>query len=46
MYMDDIELFTKNKKGVETLMQAIKIYIQDINRLQHFKKKYNPSNVK
>ena len=31
MNMDDIKLFTKNKKKVlETLIQAVKIYSQDI----------------
>ena len=28
--MDDIKLFAKNKKELETLMQAVKIYSQDI----------------
>ena len=30
MYMDDIKLFVKNEKEVETLIHAVKIYIQDI----------------
>ena len=28
--MDDIKLFVKNEKELETLIQAIKIYSQDI----------------
>ena len=30
MYMDDIKLFAKNKKGLETLIHAVRIYSQDI----------------
>ena len=30
MYMDDIKLFAKNKKELETLMKTIRIYSQDI----------------
>ena len=30
MYMDDIKLFTKNEKGLETLIHAVRIYSQDI----------------
>ena len=30
MYMDDIKLFAKNEKQLETLIHAIKIYSQDI----------------
>ena len=30
MYMDDIKLFSKNKKDLETLLQTIKILNQDI----------------
>ena len=30
MYLDDIKLFTKNMKELETLIYAIKIYSQDI----------------
>ena len=30
MYMDDIKLFAKNEKGLETLIQAVRIYRQDI----------------
>ena len=30
MYMDDIKLFAKNEKELETLIHAIKIYSQDI----------------
>ena len=29
MYMDDIKLFAKNEKELETLMQTIRIYYQD-----------------
>ena len=30
MYIDDIKLFVKNKKGLETLIQTVRIYSQDI----------------
>ena len=30
MYMDDIKLFTKNKKELETLIHAVRIYSQYI----------------
>ena len=30
MYMDDIKLFAKNEKELETLKQAVRIYSQDI----------------
>ena len=30
MYMDKIKLFTKNEKGLETRIQAVRIYSQDI----------------
>ena len=30
MYRDDIKLFTKNEKELETLIQTVKIYSQDI----------------
>ena len=30
MYMDDIKLFTKIEKGLETLINAVRIYSQDI----------------
>ena len=30
MYMDDIKLFTKNEKEVETLIQAVRIYSLEI----------------
>ena len=30
MYMDDIKLFAKNEKELETLIQAVRIYSQDI----------------
>ena len=30
MYMDDIELFTKNEKELETLIHAVRIYSQDM----------------
>ena len=30
MYMDDIKLFAKNEKVLETLIQAVRIYSQDI----------------
>ena len=30
MYMDDIKLFTKNEKEMETLIHAVRIYSQDI----------------
>ena len=30
MYMDDIKLFAKNKKELETIIHTVRIYIQDI----------------
>ena len=30
MYVDNIKLFTKNEKELETLIQTIRIYSQDI----------------
>ena len=30
IYMDDIKLFSKSEKELETLIQAVKIYSQDI----------------
>ena len=30
MYMDDFKLFAKNKKELETLMHAVRIYSQDM----------------
>ncbi len=30
MYMDDIKLFAKNEKELENLIQAVRIYSQDI----------------
>ena len=30
MYMDDIKLFAKNEKAMETLIHAVRIYRQDI----------------
>ena len=30
MYMDDIKLFTKDEKELETLIQTMRIYSQDI----------------
>ena len=30
MYMDDIKLFAKNEKELETQIQAVRIYNQDI----------------
>ena len=30
MYMDDIKLFAKNEKELETLMLTVRIYSQDI----------------
>ena len=30
MYMDDIKLFEKNEKELETLIHTVRIYIQDI----------------
>ena len=29
MYMDDTNLFAKNEKELETLVEAVRIYIQD-----------------
>ena len=30
MYMDDVKLFSKNEKELETLIHAVRIYNQDI----------------
>ena len=30
MYIDDIKLFAKNEKELETLIQTVRIYSQDI----------------
>ena len=30
MYIDDIKLFVKNEKELETLIQAVRLYSQDI----------------
>ena len=30
MYMDDIKLFAKNEKELETLIQTVRIYSQDM----------------
>ena len=30
MYMDDVKLFSKNEKELETLMHAVRIYSQNI----------------
>ena len=30
MYMDDIKIFAKNQRELETLIQTIRIYTQDI----------------
>ena len=30
MYMDDIKLFAKNEKELETLIRAVKVYSHDI----------------
>ena len=32
MYMDDIKLFAKNEKELETLINAVRIYSQEIGR--------------
>ena len=37
MYMDDVKLFAKNEKEMETLIRAVKIYSQDI-RMEYGKK--------
>ena len=33
MYMDDIKLLAKNEKELENLIQAVRIYSQDIGNL-------------
>ena len=30
MYMDDVKLFATNEKGLETLLQAVRIYSDNI----------------
>ena len=32
MYIDDIKLFAKKEKELETLIQTVRIYSQDIGR--------------
>ena len=32
MYMDDIKLFAKNERELETLIQTVRIYSQDIGK--------------
>ena len=32
MYMDDIKLFTKNKKALETLIRALKTYSENTRK--------------
>ena len=38
MYMDSMKLFTKNKKELRTLLQAVRIYNQDIGMEFGFEK--------
>ena len=38
MYMDDIKLFVKNEKELETLIQIVRIYNQDIGMKFDIKK--------
>ena len=38
MFMDDIKLFAKNEKELETLIHAVRIYSQDIGMEFHIEK--------
>ena len=46
MYMDDIKLFAKNEKELETLIHAVMIYSQDIRMEFGIEKMCNASNEK
>ena len=43
MYMDDIKLFAKNEKELETLIHTVRIYSQDIG-MEH-SQKTRPTNT-
>ena len=40
MYLDDIKLFAKNVKDLETLIQTVKIYSQDQNWYSAYKMRH------
>ena len=46
MYMDDIKLFAKYEKELETLMHTVRIYSQDIGMEFGIKKMCHASNEK
>ena len=46
MYMDDIKLFAKNEKELETLIHALRIYSQDIGMEFGIEKKCHTYNEK
>ena len=46
MYMDDIKLFAKNEKELETLMHSVRIYSQDTEMEFSMEKMCHTSNEK
>ena len=46
MYMDDIKLFAKNEKELETLIKAVRIYNDDIGMEFGMKKMCHANNEK
>ena len=38
IYMDDINVFAKNEKELESIMQAVKMYCEDIGRESRLEK--------
>ena len=46
MYMDDIKIFTKSEKELETVIHTIKIYSQDIGMEYVIEKMYHVDNEK
>ena len=46
MFMDDIHLLAKNEKELETLIQAVRIYNENIGMKFGIKKMYHASNEK
>ena len=44
MYVDDIKLFAKNEKGLETLIYTVRIYSRDIGMEFGVKKWQTTSN--
>ena len=46
MYMDDIKLFAKNEKELETLIHTVRIYSEDIGMKFGIEKMCNACNEK